>query len=97
MSRLRIGVVGFLRRQFQEVASRCGGGVELYYLDKTLNRPRFPRRLDRVIVVGKFISHGWQRDVLENFPRDRVHRLVGAVGASSVVRLVESLVLADHH
>jgi hypothetical protein len=54
----RIVIVGILPRQIAIVRQRVGRVAELHFVRNDVGRPRFPRGVEHIVMMLKFVSHG---------------------------------------
>ena len=90
-SRRRIAVVGLRKAQAGIVKGKCEGVARIDCVDADRADVRLPR-CDAVILMTRFISHGWSDSAYRSFPRDRVHLHRG--GISLLVRKIAELASA---
>lgn len=67
----RIAIVGLLPDQFSAVENKVVGKAELIYIDKDQSSPKFPDRVQYVI-VNRFTSHRWYDAAKQIFPGSSV-------------------------
>lgn len=87
-TRPRIAVVGLKNNQQKAVEDACDTVASILFVDQR-RPPKGLPHTDHIVLMIKFIKHGWTRTSLATIERDKVHLHRG--GVSSLVETIEAI------
>ena len=86
--RRRIAVVGLRKAQADVVRRKCEAVARIDWVDVDRADMRLPQ-CDEVVLMTRFVNHGWSESAYRSFPRDRVHLHHG--GMSLLVQRITAM------
>lgn len=68
-----VTVIGLIPDQVNHLQEKYGGRIDLRYLTTNSNTTQVPKKTDYIVLMTKFMNHGWQDFVFNKYDRKNVY------------------------